>query len=52
MAKKSKSMRGMDGGRKLASDSGRQRAESGGEKKKPPQGPVATRTGSAKQRKS
>jgi hypothetical protein len=47
---KSKSMRGSDGGRKLAADHGRAKAKSGGE----PQGKNRTgssrRTGSSKQR--
>jgi hypothetical protein len=51
MAKKSKSMTGKDGGRKLASSAGRQKRKSGGEPKKPPSGPDTRRTGSSKQRK-
>jgi len=51
MAKKSKSMTGKDGGRKLASGAGRQKQKSGGEAKKPPSGPGTRRTGSSKKHK-
>jgi len=51
MAKKSKSMVGKDGGRKLASSAGRQKRKSGGEPKKPPSGPGTRRTGSSKKHK-
>jgi hypothetical protein len=49
---KSKSMTGKDGGRKLAADHGRAKANSGGEpKKKETRAGVGGRTGSSKQRK-
>jgi len=51
MAKKSKSMVGKDGDRKLASSAGRQKRKSGGEPKKPSSGPGTRRTGSSKKHK-
>ena len=54
MAGKTKSMTGKDGGRKLASDAGRQSRKSGGEPKKPATETNTNRsrrTGSSKQRK-
>lgn len=50
----SKSQRGNDGGRKLASDHGRSKQKVGGEPQKAPRGERGEpgRTGSSKQRKS
>ena len=49
--KKSKSMTGKDGGRKLASGAGRTKAKSGGEPQKDTSQGSSSRTGSSKQRK-
>lgn len=51
--KKSKSMTGNDGGRKLAGGAGRAKAKSGGEPQKETKDPRTSskRTGSSKQRK-
>jgi hypothetical protein len=48
---KTKSMRGKDGERKLASGAGRSKRKRGGEAQKPTAGGAARRTGSSKQRK-
>jgi hypothetical protein len=48
--KKSKSMKGKDGERKLAADAGRAKHKTAGEAKKL-RGPGTQRTGSSKQRK-
>ena len=53
MAKKSKSMVGKDGGRKLAAGAGREKQKSGGEAQRPSAVTRGSggRTGSSKQRK-
>jgi hypothetical protein len=50
-AKHSKSMKGKDGDRKLASGAGRAKAKSGGEPQRETKRGMSRRTGSSKQRK-